>query len=188
MGGKSNRHAVLRVRITSGNMLDRVEFKRTPQQQLGLMAVGCVVVAASWYLATTTPDPVYRVVGWLGVGFFALCTVIAGKRLISGGTPFIFDRAGISFPGGNFGLLPWSEVRSYSVVTIRGNVFLALTFNDPARILQRMSTAKRKWALANERLGWGHWALSFIGLTPGIDEAVAFIREHSLVHPDTARL
>ena len=188
MGGQSNRHAVLRVRITPRIMLDRVEFKRTPQQQLGLMAVGCVVVAASWYLATTTPDPVYRVVGWLGVGFFALCTVIAGKRLISGGTPFIFDRAGISFPGGNFGLLPWSEVKSYSVVTIRGNVFLALTFNDPARILQRMSTAKRKWALANERLGWGHWALSFIGLTPGIDEAVAFIREHSLVQPATARL
>ena len=172
----------------SGNMLDRLEFKRTPQQQLGLMIVGLVLVAASWYLATTTRDPVYRVVGWLGVGLFALCTVIAVKRLISGGTPFIFDRAGISFPRGNFGLLPWSEVKSYSVVTIRGNVFLALTFNDPARILARVSAAKRNWALANERLGWGHWALSFIGLTPGIDEAVAFIREHSLVQPATAGL
>ena len=111
-----------------------------------------------------------------------LCGGIAAKRMISGGTPFVFDRAGISFPGGNFGLLPWNEIKSYSVVTIRGNVFLALTFNDPARILSRVSTAKRKWALANERMGWGHWALSFIGLTPGIDEAEAFIREHSSIN------
>jgi hypothetical protein len=165
-------------------MLDRVEFKRTPEQQLRLMIVACVVVAASWYLAATTPDPVYRVVGWLGVGLFAICTIVLGNRVISGGgTPFVFDQGGISFPGGNFGLLPWNEIKSYSVVTIRGNVFLALTFNDPARILSRVSTAKRVGALANERMGWGHWALSFIGLTPGIDEAVAFIRDHSLVPP-----
>jgi hypothetical protein len=142
------------------------------------------VVAASWYLAATTPDPVYRVVGWLGVGLFAICTIVLGNRVMSGGgTPFVFDQGGISFPGGNFGLLPWIEIKSYSVVTIRGNVFLALTFNDPARILSRVSTAKRVAALANERMGWGHWALSFIGLTPGIDEAVAFIRDHSLVPP-----
>jgi hypothetical protein len=167
-------------------MLDRVEFKRTPRQQAGLMGVSCVLVAASWYLATTTLDPVYRVVGWLGVGLFVLCGGIAAKRMISGGTPFVFDRAGISFPGGNFGLVPWNEIKSYAVVTIRGNVFLALTFNDPERILSRVSAAKRKWALVNERMGWGHWALTFIGLTPGIDEAVEFIREHSLVQPANA--
>ena len=170
----------------SGDMVDRVEFKRTPKQQFGLMIVGCVLVAASWYLATTTLDPVYRVVGWLGVGLFVLCAAIAAKRMVSEGTPFVFDRAGISFPGGNFGLVPWNEIKSYAVVTIRGNVFLALTFNDPERILSRVSTAKRKWALVNERMGWGHWALTFIGLTPGIDEAVAFIREHSLVQPAPA--
>jgi hypothetical protein len=165
-------------------MLDRVEFKRSPEQQLRLMIVACVVVAWTLYVATTTHDPVYRVAGWLGAGFFALCAVILGNRAISGGgTPFVFDEGGISFPGGNFGLLPWNEIKSYSVVTIRGNVFLALTFNDPARILSRVSTAKRVGALANERMGWGHWALSFIGLTPGIDEAVAFIRDHSLVPP-----
>jgi len=165
----------------SGQMLDRVEFKRTPRQQAGLLAVGCVLVAASWFLAATTTDPVYRVVGWLGVALFVLCAGIAAKRMISGGTPFVFDRAGISFPGGNFGLLPWNEIKSYAVVTIRGNEFLALTFNDPERILSRVSTAKRKWAMANARMGWGHWALTFIGLTPGIDEAVAFIREHASI-------
>jgi hypothetical protein len=165
-------------------MLDRVEFKRTPGQQLRLMIVACVAVAWMLYIATTTHDPVYRIAGWLGIGLFAICTVVLANRVISGGgTPFVFDQAGISFPGGTFGLLPWNEIKSYSVVTIRGNVFLALTFKDPERILSRVSTAKRLGALANERMGWGHWALTFIGLTPGIDEAVAYIREHSLVPP-----
>jgi hypothetical protein len=164
-------------------MPERLEFKHTPEKQLGLLIVGCVLVAACWFKAATTDDIVYRVMAWFGVGLFALCAIIAAKRMIAGGVPFVFDRAGISFPDGNFGLLPWNEVSSYSVVTVRGNRFLALTFHDPPRILSRVSVAKRQWALINKRLGWGHWALSFTALSPGIDEAVAFIRDHSLVQP-----
>jgi hypothetical protein len=162
---------------------DRIEFRYSPRGQLVFMAVGCLLVAGSWYVAHTHPDVVYRTAGWFGVGFFALCILIAAKRLLTGGVPFVFDRSGIAFPSGSFGLVPWSEIKAYSVVTIRGNYFLALTFHNPDRLLSRVSAAKRKWALTNQRLGWGHWALSFSGLTPGMDEAIAFIREHSLV-PD----
>jgi hypothetical protein len=163
--------------------MERVEFRRAPLQQFGLMVVGCVLTVGAWHVATTTHDPVHRVAAWLGAGLMALCAAVAAKRMINGGTPFVFDHAGISFPSGTFGLLPWTEINSYAIVTIRGNLFLALTFRDPERVLSRMSPAKRKWALANARMGWGHWALSFIGLTPGIDEAVAFIRQYSLVEP-----
>jgi hypothetical protein len=162
---------------------ERLEFRYSPQKQLAIIVVGCVLVAASLFLATRNPDVVYRAIGWFGVAFFALCTGIAVKRLLAGGMPFVFDLGGIGFPASTFGLVPWTEIKSYSVVTIRRNDFLALTFNDPARVLSRVSPAKRKWALANERLGWGHWALSFNGLTPGLDDAVAFIRQHSLIQP-----
>jgi len=164
-------------------MSERLEFRYSPQGQLGLAVVGCVLVAASWFVAKTNEDVVYRTAGWLGVGFFALCTFVAAKRLLAGGVPFVFDMTGIAFPTGTFGLIPWTESSGYAVVTVRGNYFLALTFRDPARVLSRVSVAKRKWALVNHRLGWGHWALSFSGLTPGMDEAVAFIREHSLLQP-----
>ncbi len=159
-------------------MTDRLEFRHAPKKQLGLALIGILLFAASWYMATHEEDPVYRVVGWFGVGLFVLTTLVAIKRMITGGTPFVFDRAGISFPTGTFGLLPWNEIKSYSIVTIRGNQFLALTFNDPDRILSRVSAAKRKWAFANKGLGFGHWSLSFTGLTPGLDEAVAFISQH----------
>lgn len=167
----------------NGNRLttERIEFRYSPKGQLALMSVGCALVASSWFLAARHPDIVYRTVGWFCVGFFALCILIAVKRLLFGGVPFVFDLAGIGFPSGSFGLVPWTEIKGYKVVTVKGNYFLALTFHDPDRILSRVSAAKRKWALTNQRLGWGHWALSFSGLDTGMNEAIAFMREHSLV-------
>jgi hypothetical protein len=162
-------------------MTERIEFRYSPKAQLVLLVMGCLLVAGAWFLATTHPDVVYRSVGWFCVCFFTLGILIATKRLIAGGVPFVFEVGGIAFAGGSFGLLPWTEVKAYSVVTIHGNYFLALTFHDASNVLSRMSAAKRKWALANHRLGWGHWALSFSGVTPGMDEAIAFIREHSLI-------
>lgn len=162
-------------------MAERLEFRYSPKGQLALLSIGCVLVGASWFVAATNGDIVYRVAGWLGVGFFTLGVVIALRRLLAGGVPFVFDLAGIAFPSGTFGLLPWAEIKEYSVVTIKGNYFLAFTFHEPARVLSRVSTAKRRWALVNHRFGWGHWALSFSGLTPGLNEAVEFIRQHSLL-------
>jgi len=164
-------------------MPDRLEFRYSPKGQLTLLSMGCALVAVSWFVAATNPDIVYRTIGWLGAGFFTLCIFIAGKRLLAGGVPFVFDLAGIAFPSGSFGLVPWIEISQYAVVTVRGNYFLALTFHNPDRILSRVPAVKRRMAFANHRLGWGHWALSFSGLTPGIDEAVAFIRDHSLLQP-----
>ena len=162
-------------------MPDRLEFRYSPQAQIALIVIGCLLVAGSWYIAATSPDIVYRVLGWAGLGFFALCAFIAVKRLVFGGVPFVFELGGIAFPSGSFGLLPWTEIKDYAVVTVKGQEFLALTFHDPMRILSRVPAAKRQWALANQRLGWGHWALSFTGLSPGLNDAVAFIREHSCV-------
>jgi hypothetical protein len=64
---------------------------------------------------------------------------------------------------------------------VRGNEFLALTFHDPERALARVPAAKRRWASINHRFGWGHWALTFSGVTPGIREAIAFIESHSTI-------
>jgi hypothetical protein len=164
-------------------MPERLEFRYSPKGQLALLSVGCALVGASWIVAATNADIVYRTAGWLGVGFFTLCVFIAAKRLLAGGVPFVFERAGIAFPGGSFGLLPWTEIEEYAIVKIRGNDFLAFTFRDPDRVLSRVSAAKRRWALANRRLGWGHWSLSFSGVIPGMDEALAFIRAHTMLQP-----
>jgi hypothetical protein len=165
-------------------MNDRLEFKYSPQKQLGLLIISGVIVALCAFVAMTTTDIVHRVLAWIGVPLFMLCGLVALKRMTGGGTPFVFDSTGIVFPGGNFGILPWAEIKSYSLVTLRGNEFLALTFNDPERVLARVSPTKRKMALANAKLGLGHWSLTFIALTPGIQEAMTFIRQRKLVGAD----
>jgi hypothetical protein len=163
-------------------MSERLEFRYSPQRQLALFITGCALVAVSGLAATRSADIVYRTVGWFGVVFFTLCALIAVKRMINGGIAFAFELGGIAFHTGAFGLLPWTDIREYAVVSVKGNYFLALTFHDPARVLSRVSATKRRMAITNQRLGWGHWALSFSGLTPGLDEAVAFIREHPQLH------
>src|SRR5215212_2333065 len=109
-------------------MTDRLEFRYSTRGQIALFAVGCLLMACSWLVAATSADIVYRVLGWGGVGFFALCAFIAAKRFFLGGTPFVFERAGIAFPSGSFGLLPWTEIKEYAVVTIRSQVFVVMTF------------------------------------------------------------
>lgn len=164
-------------------MPERLEFRYRPHKQLLLMILGCLLAAGSWFLVRTPDDMVDRVMGWFGVGFFSLCAIVAAKRMIVGGVPFVFERSGIAFQTGNLGLISWREIESYAVITLRGNRLLALTFSDPDHVLSRVSAAKRRWAFANKGLGWGHWPLSFSGLTPGIDEAVAFIREQTSLQP-----
>jgi hypothetical protein len=41
-----------------------------------------------------------------------------------------------------------------------------------------VSPAKQKLARLNKSMGWGHWGFSFAGVSPGIGEAVRFIREN----------
>ena len=162
-------------------MTDRLEFRYSPRRQIALAIIGCSLVAMCWFVATSNFDAFHRWVAWFGVPVFALCVVVALKRLLVGGVPFVFELAGIAFPTGSFGLLPWAEIKNYKVVTVRRSPFLAFEFHDPDRVLSRVSSAKRRWAKANQRLGWGHWALSFTGVTPGMSEAIAFIGEHSLL-------
>jgi hypothetical protein len=161
-------------------MADRLEFRYSRSAQLRLLMVGVALVGGSLYVARSSEDVVYRGAGWFGAAFFTLCAIIAVKRLLGGGVSFVFELGGLAFPSAMAGIVPWSEIKEYDVVTVRGHEFLAFTFHDPARILQRVSAPKRLWAIQNQRLGWGHWALSFTGLAPGMNEALAFLRDHTV--------
>jgi|SRR5690349_255554 len=155
---------------------ERLEFRRSPLKHVGLLLMGALLVAAGGFIITSTEDPGLRIVGWFGVIFFGLAMLAIGRNLFRGGVAIVFDHAGITTD-----LLPdvriaWSDLERCHVVKMRSNRFLALTFRDPERFLQRVSTANRKVSSFNARQGWGHWAFTFSGLTPGIDGAVAFIR------------
>lgn len=159
--------------------MERLTFERSRAKNIGLALLAGALVAASWFMTQNGDDGFDRLIGWLGVVFFGLGMVIGMKRAVEGGVAFVLDRAGLIAEQGQVGVIPWSEVESCSIVTVRGARFLSFTFREPERILSRVSPSKRKLATFNEKMGWGHWALSFSGVRPGIDEAVRFIRENA---------
>jgi hypothetical protein len=156
--------------------MERLDFQRSRAKHAGLVLLALGFVVVGWFLATSATGLGDRVMGWLCVVFFGACLLVGAKRFVEGGVAFAFERAGIISPDSDLGVLPWAEIQSCAVVTIKGNRFLAMTFRDPERLLGRVSPAKRKLATFNEKMGWGHWALAFSGITPGLDEALAFIR------------
>jgi hypothetical protein len=159
--------------------MERLTFEKSRAKNIGLALIACALVVASWFTAQNADGNTDRLIGWFGILFFGLGIVIGIKRALEGGIAFVFDRSGIMTEESDVGLIPWFDVESCSIVTIRGTRLLSLTFRDPERFLSRVSPSKRRLASFNERMGWGHWALSFTGVTPGIDDALKFIRQNA---------
>lgn len=157
--------------------MERLVFERSRTKNAGLLLLSLMFVAGGVYMANTADTSTERIVGWLCAAFFALGIVAAIRNLLEGGTAFVFDLSGIKDERSGF-LIPWSEVAECKVISMRGNRLLAVSFKNPDQFLQQVSPAKRKLAGFNERLGWGHWGFTFTDVSPGLDEALRFIREN----------
>ena len=157
---------------------ERLEFRRSRLKYLGLALLGAMFVGIGWYMIASGENVLIRAVGWVTVAFFGLGVVAFVNQLVKGGVAFTFDRSGITADNPQIGFIPWEEVESCGIVTVRRQRFFSITFRDPERFLARTSAANRKLAAYNVRKGWGHWAFPFAGLEPGLDQALVFVREH----------
>ncbi len=158
--------------------MDRIEFRRSRAKNAVLLLIGVLLVAASLFMAVSGEDQLDRVIGWFGTAFFGLAIVVALRNIVRGGVVFTFDSGGIADHANGI-VIPWSEIEECVVISIRGTRFLGITFRNPEQFSSRVSAVQHKLARLNERMGWGHWGLSFSGISPGIDEALHFIRRNA---------
>ena len=165
--------------IMADSRMNRLEFHRSPAKQIGLLLISLALAGGGGYEVVRGDSATDRMMGGAAVLLFGMSALVRLKRAMQGGVAFVLDSGGISSQDDAIGLIPWSEVERCSVVTIKRTRFLSLTFRDPDRILSRVSSTKRKLAFFNESMGWGHWAFSFAGLDPGMDEALRFIRQNA---------
>lgn len=156
--------------------MERLEFKRSRARLLGLVIIAVAFVAGGWVMATTADENADRAMGWVGVVFFGLCALIGIRRIVQGGVAFVFDREGIRSTDG---LIAWSEIARCEISAIRRTRYLTVAFRDPDSVLARLPARKRSLAMLSERLGKEHWAFSFAGLRPGLNEALKFIRDNA---------
>jgi len=151
-----------------------LQFKRSPWKQLGLLLLFCGMAGVSYY-ATRSDDPVYRGIGWVGVIFFALGAVASLRFLVGGGPPpIMMDETGFTYQGLD-GIIPWDQVADCYVawLQVKVNVNLCFQLKQPELFL---SKAGQRVSQLNKAMGLGDLALSFVGLSPSIEEAVDFIR------------
>jgi hypothetical protein len=157
--------------------MERLVFERSPLKNAGLLLLSLLFVAGGVFMALKADTDSDRVIGWICAAFFGLGILAAARNLLQGGTAFVFDLSGIKDE--NSGLfIPWSEIAECLLLSVKGTRLLSVSFKNPDQFLLQVSPAKQKLARFNERMGWGHWSLSFTGVRPGIDEAVRFIREN----------
>src|SRR2546423_13986819 len=98
-----------------------LEFGRSRKKQAGLLLLTLCLVAAGFFTIIHADDVVDRIFGWFGVFFFGAAAVIALRNTIRGGVVFSMSLSGLSVSDAGIGFIPWSEVATCNVVTIKGN-------------------------------------------------------------------
>jgi hypothetical protein len=144
---------------------------------LGLFVLGAVMVAASWF-CTTVPVLEAPLWGWIGVVFFGGCMVIMAARLFMRGPIVVLDQVGILDRRVSPDVILWSDILSVRIVTLRNQRWLGVEMKDPASFRSRLPKASRWLARANEHMGFNAFNVGFAGISPGVDEAWNYIREH----------
>jgi hypothetical protein len=145
-----------------------------------LLTVAAAAMTAVCGYAMTLPVPKARVAGGIGVAFFGACTLLLAYRLggeLAWREPFVvIDDDGVFDRRWSIGAIPWRDIAGLRVWEHRGKRVLCVDVVDPARWLARLSWWRRLSAHTNVRMGAGILNITFVGLRPGLDDALAFVR------------
>jgi len=154
-------------------------YKSIPKL-LGLLVLGAIMVAASWY-CTTVPVLDAPLWGWIGVVFFGGCMVVMVSRAFMRGPVVVLDGAGILDRRVSPDVILWSDIRSVRVVTHPKHQWIGVDLRDPVSFMSRLSAAQRLLARANDRMGFPPFNVGFAGISPGMDAVWSYIQQQ---HPE----
>lgn len=145
---------------------------------LGLFGLTCVMVAVCYY-CTTLPNLKALIAGWLGLALFSVGLVGFPIAFFRKGAQVVINDEGIEDRRLKLGVIPWEDIDSLSLGKMKSTRFLCVWLVEPERYLARMSRWQRMMAIANEKLGFSAITISFSGLSPGINQAWAYLQERN---------
>jgi len=154
-----------------------MEFRTSIPRTLGVVGLGVLMIALCYYLARTGVGDDVREVGWLGVAFFGLALVGWLSQLLRRGPTVTIDDRGVFDRRMGIGPILWRDIAFISIGQVRRERFMSLWLRNEDQYLSKAPRVKRGLELASRELGFSPFTLSFIGLTPGIDEAYALLRQ-----------
>ena len=148
---------------------------RSLPKMLGLLLLAILLTAVSAW-CTTLPDMRAQVAGWLGIAFFGLGVFVIARQLFRRGPVIVIDSLSITDHRSADGPLFWDQVRSMWVGSVRSSKFLCVELKDPDLFVSRLSARRRAVVKANAALGFPAITISFSGLSPGIEDALSYLR------------
>jgi hypothetical protein len=153
-----------------------LEISQSPWRMIGLIAAGMLLTALSAGIAFhILPDlraSLYQqLISYVGVVFFALCTVILGWRLLTvRGAVVTVTPEGIRDTRVAAELIPWEAIARISTWQYRGQKVLVLAV-DPAVERGLTLTRAARWSRkANRALGADGLCIVVTGLNIGYDK------------------
>jgi hypothetical protein len=161
-----------------------VECYTSRTKLLGYLALTCVMVGMAYFSATRS-DPIANFLGWLGVAFFGLGFIVFPVQLLRWGPVVLVNEMGIEDRRLRIGVILWEDI---TAISSDGVHFISITVKDPEKYLSRMSKWKRWVAELSRTYGFSPIFIGFVGVTPGIDEALKYIqfrwRDHSSIQAE----
>lgn len=162
---------------------ERMECRASVPRTLGLCVLAILMTTASYSL-TWLGEPIPVIVGWIGAVFFGLCTVRIYIQALQGGPRIIISDLGIEDRRTGLGLIRWKDIREVRIQHMKSNRFMCIDVEEPERYLADLPWYRRWLARANAALGFSKLTLNFSAMTPGLDEAMAFIHSRYLESKD----
>jgi hypothetical protein len=159
---------------------DAMHCHTSISKTLGLACLGILMLGGSWF-CTTLPELKAQLAGWAGLVLFGLCSVAIPLKLLRSGPAVIVDESGIHDLRSSFGTIPWTDIASLWIGSVRSQRFLCIEVFDPNVYLSHLPVHKRLLAHANKSLGFPPITISFSTLSPGLDEVWSYIRTN---HPE----
>ena len=149
-----------------------MEYRASIPRTLGLAGLAVLMIAAS-YVSTQIGS---RFIGWFGVALFGLCLVGILSQLLRHGPTVVIDDLGVFDRRLRIGRIPWEEIASVSVAQVRRQRLISLWLRNEEQYLPQGSAVIRRLAASSRAMGVSPFSMSFMGLTPGLDEAYARLR------------
>jgi len=115
-----------------------------------------------------------------------LCLYVVSIQLVRRGAIVTIDQQGVFDARNGLGLIPWADIRTLQIMrrsfwlgSKRGIDYIGVHLNNPTPYLLRLPGWKRRLTMFGLRQGMPFAEISFLGLTPGVEEAAAYLREIS---------
>ncbi|MBI3862590.1 MAG: hypothetical protein HY290_11925 [Planctomycetia bacterium] len=126
--------------------------------------------------------PPLKWVGWIVPAFlYGIAAVVCLRSYFQKGPQVVLNREGIEDTRQALGVIPWKEIRRFSIHSLHDVEFLSVEVADPDKYLSQLTWWNRFGSTSLVKKGFPAIAISFVHLDPSLDEVWQFLCER---HPD----